>query len=108
MAQVSEKDLTEAIQWISESAERIRGIQRTLDTANTDLDVDWQGDSRRAFIRVHQIWHERIDKILQTLIDLSESIRQANTNYRAFNEQAVEEISKIEQLLNAGMPSSMR
>jgi WXG100 family type VII secretion target len=108
VAQVSESDLQAAIDWIGQAAERIRGIQRTLDAAGTDLSVQWQGQSHHAFNKVHVLWHERIDVILGTLQRLAESIQSNNKNYANFNADAVMEINKIEALINAGPPASLR
>ena len=108
MAQVSESDLREAIDWISQSAERIRGFQRSLDTAGAELSVNWQGESHEAFKRIHLQWHERFDVILASLQRLAENIRASNQNYAEFNANAVQEISKIESLINAAPPSALR
>ncbi|MCG5218943.1 WXG100 family type VII secretion target [Streptosporangium soli] len=104
MAQVSEQDLRDAFDWITQSADRIRGIQRTLDTAGADLSVDWQGRSQQAFSQVHLLWHQRIDVILGSLQGLAESIQANNANYAAFNEDAVQEINQIEALISQGPP----
>ncbi|MFF5212407.1 WXG100 family type VII secretion target [Streptosporangium sp. NPDC000396] len=99
--QVSEADLVQAVNWIEDSAEKIRGIQQRLDQAGHTLKVNWKGDSHAAFNKVHQNWHDRIDVILMSLKDLAEKVAASNKNYRAFNEQAVTEINKIEALINA-------
>jgi Proteins of 100 residues with WXG. len=105
--QVSEHDLQEAINWIGESAERIRNIQRNLDAAGADLSVHWQGESHYAFNKVHILWHEHMDVILGSLQSLAESIRTNNQNYSAFNAQALSDISKIEALINAAPPAAL-
>lgn len=105
--QVSEHDLTEAITWIGESAERIRGIQRALDQAGVELSAHWAGESHYYFNKVHVLWHEHMDVILGSLQSLAESIRMNNQNYRAFNAEAVAEVSKIEALVNAAPPAAL-
>ncbi|WP_433366010.1 WXG100 family type VII secretion target [Streptosporangium sp. CA-115845] len=104
-AQVSEHDLQEAINWIGDSAERIRTIQRNLDTAGAELHVNWAGQSHHAFAKIHRLWHERIDVILLSLQELAKSIQMNNQNYRAFNEQATASINQIEGLINAAAPA---
>ncbi|GAA0846678.1 hypothetical protein GCM10009525_66140 [Streptosporangium amethystogenes subsp. fukuiense] len=105
-AQVKEQDLQDAINWIGDAAERIRAIQRNLDTAGAELRVNWQGQSHHAFNKVHLLWHDRIDVILESLQNLARSIQANNKNYRAFNEAATAEISKLEGLINAAAPAS--
>ncbi|KAB8186540.1 MULTISPECIES: WXG100 family type VII secretion target [Microbispora] len=105
-AQVSRHDLDEAITWIGDAAENIRGIQRYLDGAGENLKVHWQGESHHAFNKVHLLWHERMDVILGSLQTLAESIRANNKNYAEFNAQATAEINKIEALINQAPPAS--
>jgi len=105
-AQVSQHDLDEAITWIGDAAENIRGIQRYLDSAGENLKVHWQGESHHAFNKVHRLWHERMDVIMGSLQDLAESIRANNKNYREFNAHATAEINKIEALINQAAPAS--
>jgi WXG100 family type VII secretion target len=104
--QVKEHDLQEAINWIVDSAERIRTIQKNLDTAGAELQANWQGQSHQAFNKVHILWHQRIDVILKSLQDLAQNIQSSNKNYSAFTQEALAEISKIESLINAAPPAA--
>ncbi|SNS79383.1 WXG100 family type VII secretion target [Streptosporangium subroseum] len=104
--QVKEHDLQEAINWIVDSAERIRTIQKNLDTAGAELQASWQGQSHQAFNKVHILWHQRIDVILKSLQDLAQNIQSSNKNYSAFTQEALAEISKIESLINAAPPAA--
>ncbi|MEV4161157.1 WXG100 family type VII secretion target [Nonomuraea dietziae] len=100
-AQVSRADLEQAISWIMKSQENILGIQRRLDTANMDLKVHWAGQSRMAFEKVHKLWHERMDVILQSLTNLAETIQANNANYDLFNKTEEERFNKIAAMIDA-------
>lgn len=104
--QVSEADLVAAINWIEESAVRIRDIQKKLDTAGAELKVNWVGQSHAAFDKVHRLWHQRIDVILGSLQTLAENIGSSNKNYAAFNQEREQAINQIEALINAAAPLS--
>ncbi|MGV9772956.1 WXG100 family type VII secretion target [Streptosporangium sp. NPDC003464] len=103
--QVSEADLVAAINWIEESAGRIRDIQKKLDTAGAELKVNWVGQSHAAFDKVHRLWHQRIDVILGSLQTLAENIGSNNKNYAAFNQEREQAINQIEALINAAAPA---
>ncbi|MGR6923834.1 WXG100 family type VII secretion target [[Actinomadura] parvosata] len=99
--QVSASDLTAAIGYIEEAATKLRTIQKNLDTAGVTLKASWVGQSEYAFDQVHRIWHQRMDKVLESLQTLAENIGGSNRNYAAFNEERVQAINKIEALINA-------
>lgn len=106
-SQVSESDLKAAITLIEDAAERLRGIQRNLDTAGVTLKTHWVGQSEAAFDAVHKKWHERMDVVLGSLRRLAENIGTNNTNYRAFNEERAQAINQIAALINAAPQSRL-
>ncbi|MFG2077428.1 WXG100 family type VII secretion target [Nonomuraea maritima] len=99
--QVSESDLKAAITLIEDAAQRLRDIQRNLDTAGVTLKAHWVGQSEAAFDAVHKKWHERMDVILGSLTRLAQNIGTSGTNYAAFNQERTEAINKIAQMISA-------
>ncbi|MGP3911805.1 WXG100 family type VII secretion target [Nonomuraea sp. NBC_00507] len=104
-AQVSESDLKSAIMLIEDAAERLRGIQRNLDTAGVTLKAHWVGQSEAAFDAVHKKWHERMDVVMGSLARLAQNIGTSNTNYAAFNQERTEAINQIAAMINAAPQS---
>jgi WXG100 family type VII secretion target len=103
--QVSEADLKAAVIAIEDAATRLRTIQRNLDTAGVELKHNWVGQSEYAFDAVHRKWHERMDKVLESLQRLAQAITTSNTNYAAFNQERTEAINQIAAMINAAPQS---
>ncbi|MFC4015653.1 WXG100 family type VII secretion target [Nonomuraea purpurea] len=106
-SQVSESDLRAAVQLIEDAAERLRGIQRNLDTAGVTLKANWVGQSEAAFDAVHKKWHERMDVVLNSLRELAEKVGASNTNYAAFNQERLEATNQIAALINQKFESRL-
>ncbi|MET8861479.1 WXG100 family type VII secretion target [Nonomuraea sp. NPDC049421] len=100
--QVSQADLVAAVQRIEDAAIRLRTIQRNLDTAGVELKHNWVGQSEAAFDAVHKIWHQRMDRVLQSLKTLAENITTSNRNYVQFNQEREEATNRIAAAINAG------
>jgi WXG100 family type VII secretion target len=105
--QVSQSDLIAAVQRIEDAALRLRAIQRNLDNAGIELKHSWVGQSEAAFAAVHKIWHERFDKVMESLQRLAENITTSNKNYVQFNQERAEATNKIAAAINAGFNSRL-
>lgn len=102
MGQTSSQDrheMAQAAQRVEEAGQTLNKIKSDLGNEHQQLQGMWKGAASSAFTKVYTEFDGDLDKVLQALNRLHETLVQVKINYQASEDQQEQEVNRIAGLL---------
>lgn len=94
-SQVDRSGVDQAIGYIDQAHADIDGVRGKLQGEIDALRPGWVGNAADAFYNAHGRFNEEFQKVLRSLEDINEKLRESNVSYRATEDNSTQAVNPI-------------